>query len=67
MKTLGPLLAGIFAGIVIAILVGSLWGDARVLAAQGVGLGFGIGLGGVVGLVALNRLIGYADRAASGK
>lgn len=65
--TVGPLLAGLFAGIVLTILVGSLWPASRVAAANGVGLGFGIGFGGILGLVAINRLIGYLDRAASGK
>jgi hypothetical protein len=66
MKTLGPLLAGLFGGVVLAILVGALWGEARTVAARGVGVGFGIGFGAIVGLGALNRLIGYADRASRG-
>ena len=64
---MGPLLIGLFAGVVLSILVGSLWPEARLRAASGVGMGFGIGFGAVVGLVALNRLIGHLDRAASGK
>ena len=64
----GALLAGLFAGVVLTIIVGSFWGGwSRDNAWSGLRYGFGIGFGGVTAVIALNRFVGFLDRVASGK